>query len=545
MNGDRGKILADLKAKRAETERSTLAPNLATLFDRAVDRHGDKPLWISLPNGQAMSYRQMGQAVRRCVGALKALGVKSGTHVGVMLPNVPAMVVSWMALARLGAVMIPINTRYTARELDHVLVEGHAELLIVDQAFRHLLERQGDTLPLPKERIVLHGTTDEGFAGEGFAGEWHALLDQAGDPPASRDVQMDSLVTLQFTSGSTGAAKGCMLTHRYWLTIAVVRASQGPAVDRVLIDMPFHYMGGQWRFLMTLIMGATAYVAPHPSLTQMFDWLVDHKIEFCSVTPALGKQALDPRRNMLSLVWAGTMAMPKDLHGAVEDRLNGVPVREMYGTTETGATISMPFEVSGMPGSCGLVAPFRRLRVVDEGRRDVPDGQPGELWVRGPGMMQAYFGDDAATADAFEQGWFRTGDLFRRDADGFFTMLGRLKDVIRRNGENISAAELEAVLQSIPEVVEAAAIPVPDEVRGEEVKVCIRLRDGTSRTQLPPARIFAFCSERLARFKLPRYIAYYDELPKTPSGKVAKPQLRAASPDGRAGSFDMVEGTWR
>lgn len=540
MSGDRANILAGLKAKRAEVERSILAPNLGALFDEAVIRYGDKPLWISLPNGQAMSYRQMGQAVRRCVGALQALGVKSRTHVGVMLPNVPAMVVSWMALAQLGAVMIPINTRYTARELDHVLVDGRAELLIVDQAFRHLLERQGDTLPLPKGRIVLHGAI-----ADGFAGEWHALLAEASESAASSDVQMDSLVTLQFTSGSTGAPKGCMLTHRYWLTIAVVRASQGPTVGRVLIDMPFHYMGGQWRFLMTLMMGATAYVAPHPSLTQMFDWLVDHKIEFCSVTPALGKQALDPRRNMLSLVWAGTMAMPKDLHGAVEDRLNGVPVREMYGTTETGATISMPFEVSGMRGSCGLVAPFRQLRVVDEGRRDVPDGQPGELWVKGPGMMQGYFQDDAATADTFEQGWFCTGDLFCRDPDGFFTMLGRIKDVIRRNGENISAAELEAVLQSIPEVVEAAAIPVPDEVRGEEVKVCIRLRDGMSRTQLPPERIFAFCSERLARFKLPRYIAYYDELPKTPSGKVAKPRLRAASPDGRAGSFDMVEGTWR
>jgi acyl-CoA synthetase (AMP-forming)/AMP-acid ligase II len=296
---------------------------------------------------------------------------------------------------------------------------------------------------------------------------------------------------------------------------------------------------------MTLMMGATAYVAPHPSLTQMFDWLVDHKIEFCSVTPALGKQALDRRREALSLLWAGTMAMPKDLHQAVEARINDVRVCEMYGTTETGATIAMPFEAPPMPGSCGLAAPFRRLRIVNEAHRDVADGEPGELWISGRGMMQGYYRDDAATAAAFERGWFRTGDLFQRDSDGFYTMLGRIKDVIRRNGENISAAELEQVLQSIPEIVEAAAIPVPDELRGEEVKVCIRLRDGTSRAELPPERIFAFCSERLARFKLPRYVAYYDELPKTPSGKIAKPQLRAASRDSHAGSFDLVEGAWR
>ncbi len=540
MSADRSQILARLAAKRDEIENTILAPNLGALFDQAVQRHGDKPLWVSVTTGQSMSYREMATAVRRCASALRALGVGAGSHVGVMLPNVPAMAISWMALARLGAVMIPVNTRYTARELDHVLAEGCAELLIADRAFLPLLERIADSLPLPKGRIVLHG-----ISAAGFAGEWQALLDQADETPDETDVATDRLMTLQFTSGTTGAPKGCMLSHRYWLTIALVRANQGPAVERLLIDMPFHYMGGQWRFLLTLMMGATAYVAPHPSLTQMFDWLVEHRIEFCSVTPALGKQALDPRRTALSLVWAGTMAMPKDLHGAVEARLGGVPVCEMYGTTETGATIAMPFGAPAMPGSCGLAAPFRRLRIVNDAHRNAADGEAGELWISGRGMMQGYYRDGAATAAAFERGWFRTGDLFRRDSDGFYTMLGRIKDVIRRNGENISAAELEQVLQSIPEIVEAAAIPVPDEVRGEEVKVCIRLRDGTSRAELPPERIFAICSERLARFKLPRYVAYYDELPKTPSGKIAKPQLRAASQDGRAGSFDLVEGAWR
>ena len=141
MTDDRARLLADLAAKRAETERTILSPNLGALFDRAVERHGHKPLWVSLPDGRAMSYREIGQDVRRCVGALQALGVTSGTHVGVMLPSVPAVVIAWMALARLGAVMIPINTRYTARELDHVLVAGRVELLIVDQAFRGLVER--------------------------------------------------------------------------------------------------------------------------------------------------------------------------------------------------------------------------------------------------------------------------------------------------------------------------------------------------------------------------------------------------------------------
>ena len=540
MTADHGAPLSLLAAKRAETERTVLAPNLGALLDRAVALHGDKPLWVSIEDGETISYRAFGQRVAQCVAALQALGVTAGTHVALMLPSVPAIVVSWMALARLGAVMIPINTRYTARELDHVLSEGRVELLIADKAHRPLFERADDSLPLPRSRIVLHGV-----AATGFAGEWHALLDQAGDPQPVPHVETDALMTLQFTSGSTGAPKGCMLTHRYWLTIALVRASQGPQVGRLLIDMPFHYMGGQWRFLMTLLTGATAYVALQPSLARMMGWLVDHRIEYCSVTPALAKQELDPRRTALALRWAVTMAMPKDLHGAVEARLNGTPVREIYGTTETGAIASMPFEISGRDGSVGLAAPFRTIRLVDERHDDVPDGAAGELWVKGPGIMRGYYRNEEATAAAFHGEWFRTGDLFRRDGDGFFTILGRIKDVIRRSGENISAAELEAVLSGMPEILEAAAIPVPDERRGEEVKVCLRLRDGTDREQLPPERVLAFCRERLASFKLPRYVAYYDELPKTPSGKIAKPQLRAASSDPRAGSFDTVDGVWR
>ena len=540
MTADRAKTLSLLAAKRAEIERTVLPPNLGALLDQAVARHGDRPLWVSVEDGETISYRAFGESVRRCIAALQSLGVSAGTHVAVMLPSVPAMMVSWMAVARLGAVMIPVNTRYTARELDHVLGEGRAELLIADRAHLPLLERTDGSLPLPRSCVVLHGG-----AAEGFAGEWHALLDRAGDPRTVPEVDTDTLMTLQFTSGSTGAPKGCMLTHRYWLTIAAVRASQGPPVGRILIDMPFHYMGGQWRFLMTLLTGGTAYVALQSSLTRMMGWLVDHRIEYCSVTPALAKQELDPRRTALSLRWAVTMAMPKDLHGAVEARLNGTPVREIYGTTETGAIASMPFEISGMDGSVGLAAPFRTIRLVDERRNDVADGEAGELWVKGPGIMQGYYRNDEATASAFEGEWFRTGDLFHRDAEGFFTILGRIKDVIRRSGENISAAELETVLSGIPEILEAAAIPVPDERRGEEVKVCIRLRDGTSREQLPPERILAFCRERLASFKLPRYVAYYDELPKTPSGKIAKPQLRAASSDSSAGSFDTVDGVWR
>jgi acyl-CoA synthetase (AMP-forming)/AMP-acid ligase II len=315
----------------------------------------------------------------------------------------------------------------------------------------------------------------------------------------------------------------------------------------MLIDMPFHYMGGQWRFLMALLLGATAVVARQQSLARLFDRLATQEIGFCSVTPALAKQPLDPRRGALHLAWAGTMALPADLHHALEERLGGAPVREMYGLTETGAALAMPVAVDWMTasGCCGLPVAFRRLRIADAKGAEVPVGATGELWIGGAGMMLGYHRRPDVTAETLRDGWMRTGDLVRRDADGFHQVLGRIKDVIRRSGENISATEIETVLTGLSEIVEAAAIPVPDDLRGEEVKVCLVLQQGLAPADLPPERVMAHCRARLARFKLPRFIAYLPELPKTPSGKIAKTVLRTAGADLRLGAYDTNDALWR
>ncbi len=539
-----GEILDALAEQCVAIEATPLAPHIGALFDWAVERFAERILWVPADGGDALSYRVFGAQVARCVAALQALGVRRGTHVGVMLPSVPALAITWMALAKLGAVFVPVNTRYTARELDHLLREGDVALLVADAAFLPLLgpREDGSALPLPHARVVLYGA-----ARAGYAGEWHDLLATACEGPLPPAPDPDALMTLQFTSGSTGAPKACMLTHRYWVIIGLVRSHQGPPVERMLIDMPFHYMGGQWRFLMALYLGATAVVAGQQSLTRLFDRLLAHGIQFCSVTPALAKQALDPRRGALRLRWAGTMALPRDLHAPLEEQLGGAPVREMYGLTETGAALAMPVAVDWMTGggACGLPVPFRRLRILDADRHEVPAGGTGELWIAGDGVMPGYYRNDTANAAAFDGRWFRTGDLLRRDADGFHTVLGRIKDVIRRNGENISATELESVLSAMPGVVEAAAIPVPDDLRGEEVKICLTLGQGMTRGDVPPEQVMHYCRDRLARFKLPRYIAYLPEMPKTPSGKIAKQALRPPGADLRLGSFDAVDGVWR
>jgi acyl-CoA synthetase (AMP-forming)/AMP-acid ligase II len=537
------RVVEEFAARQAAVEREPLPPSLGALLDRAETRYGDRPLWVSVDDRTSLTYAQLADQARRAAAALAALGVGRGRHVAVMLPGVPAFAVAWMALARLGAVMIPVNTRFTGRELGSALTESDAEFLIIDRDHLDVLDQiEGPATPVPRARTIVHGDP-----APGYRSTWQAMVEAASAAAAPRvDVDLDELASIQFTSGSTSFPKGCMLSHRYWLMIGRVRASQGPAVSRLLVDLPFHYMGGQWRFLMAMSTGAAAFVARQPSVSRLLDRVAEFGIDFCTATSALAKLPDDSRHHGTGLSWVVTAGLNKGFHRELERRLEA-PIREIYGLTEVGSTLGVPVDAVDMvgSGSCGIPVAFRRAAVVDPEGREVPVGQAGELWISGPGMMQGYYKRPEATREAMRGPWFRSGDLFRRDREGYHFLLGRIKDVIRRSGENISASEIETALQGMAEILDVAAVPVPDEVRGEEVKVYVCLRPGCRVEDVPPGRILAFGQERLARFKLPRYVEYVRSLPRTPSGKISKQDLRGAGKDLREGSFDLVEQRWR
>ncbi|MBV9830718.1 MAG: long-chain fatty acid--CoA ligase, partial [Marmoricola sp.] len=246
------------------------------------------------------------------------------------------------------------------------------------------------------------------------------------------------------------------------------------------------------------------------------------------------------------LRWVGSVGLNKELHEPLQQRLRA-PVREIYGTTETGATAHMPVAAEHMvgSGSCGLPVAFRECMIADGQGGEAVRGRPGELWVAGPGILEGYYGRPEVDAEVRRGRWFRTGDLARQDREGYLYIVGRIKDVIRRGGENVSAAEVEAVLTTMPEVLEAAAVPVPDPVRGEEVKVYLALCPPLTAAEVPPARVMAHCRRQLARFKLPRYLEYVDRLPRTASDKIAKAEMVSRSGDPRRGSYDFAEELWR
>ena len=529
-------------ARRAETEARSLPGSLPALLDEAITCHADRVFWRSVDSGPLeLTYREFGALVDRCAAAFRRFGIGAGTHVALALPNVPAIGAAWIALHKIGAVALGVNVNLVPGEVRYTLGMADAEVLIVDVGYLGLLETDGEeTFPVERERIIVHGGRAPGLAA------WDELLRDASGAVVAVDVDRRALASILYTSGSMGLPKPAMLPHDWHVVSGWVRSRQGPAPRNMLIDSPLYYMGAQWRLAMAMYLGATLCVAQKPTLNRYLDRLLAGDIDFCAVSSQTAKLPADPRYAQLKLRWVTSSGLPKDMQAPLEARL-GAPVREIYGATEVGSAIVMPALVTSMvgSGSCGLPDAFRSVRIVDAEGKDVRRGETGELWIAGPGIALGYYGNEEATASTFHEGWYRSGDLFRQDAQGFYYWQSRIKDIIRRSKENISAIEVEAAVRSFPGVLEVAAIAVPDEYRDEEVKVYVQLMQGETSRSVPPTRLLDHVRGLLAPFKLPRYIEYVEAFERTASNKVSKLALKQRKQDLRLGSYDCVDGVWR
>ncbi len=544
--GRRAEVLAEsvapLEERRRRLEAEPLPANIGALLDEAAAEVPDHAAWNFFERGETITYRALRDAVGRLANGLAALGVRRGTHVGVMLPNLPAMPLTWLALARIGAVMVPVNLRYTGRELHYTLDDSEAEFLVIDHGHLGLLRE----MPAPLPRLAGHVISVGGPGGDVRFEEIGAGRGETFTPEV--EPALDDLMNIQYTSGTTGFPKGCMLTHRYWLTCAKTHAfCDGRQFRRILMANPFFYMTPQWALLCAFFHRGTLFVGPHRSATQYMRWIREHRIDFTLFAEAVYQQPPDPRDAENEIIRVSTYGHRKENNAEMERRFDFV-AREAFGMTEIGAGLFVPIEATEMvgSGSCGLATPFREARIADAQGNTLPPGTLGELCFRGPGLLLGYWRRPEATAAAFHGEWFRTGDLAAMDERGYVYIKGRIKDMIRRAGENIAANEVEKVLTDIPGIAEAAAVPVPDALRGEEVKAYVVLADGHTPADLPPERILAHCAANLAVFKVPRYLEYRAQpLPRTASGKIRKPDLVAGIADLRAGSWDRVEGRWR
>lgn len=530
--------------RQRQIEAEPLPPTNYAVVAEAAAEVPDQLAWNFFETGETLTYREVVERVNRLAAALAGLGVAKGSHVGVMLPNRPAFPLTWLAIGRLGAVMIPINIGYTARELDYILNDGDAEFLVIDGACLPALEAMAERpARLTEARIVVHDGPAEGGR--------HAFekLVAAGDPgfEPAETAGPDDLLNIQYTSGTTGFPKGCMLRHSYWTGTGKVAARRdGIVMKNILANQPFYYMDPQWMTLLAAYQRGTLFAVLKPSGSRFMERVRRFAIHFCIFPEVVHKQPARPDDADNAIRRANIYGVRKEIHAELERRFNLV-AREAFGMTEVGTTLFVPIEATEMvgQGSCGRPAAFRRCRIVDDEGRDVPEGEVGELVVAGFNILLGYYKKPEATAEAFFGEWFRTGDLFRRDARGYYYIVGRKKDMIRRSGENIAAREVESVLLELPEIQDAAVIGVKDPDRGEEVKALVVLAPGYDLDSVPPERILAHAATRLARFKLPRYLAYRDSFPRTPSMKIRKGELRSESDDLREGAWDALEGRWR
>jgi crotonobetaine/carnitine-CoA ligase len=510
--------------------------NIRELLEESVSRSPEKTFFIF--KDEEVTYEDFLATVSRVANGLLSLGVRKGDKVAIRQQNCLEFPYSWLAANMIGAVMVPVNSRLVEREIKHIINHSEARLLITSDDHLEMIRAMRKDLPLLDEIVNI----DDSEARETIP--FSELLDNPTDLRPV-DVHENDLAAILYTSGTMGMPKGCMADHDYYLTLGNIigRVYQLTSEDRVLTAQPFYYMDPQWNTMMVMTYNATLVLAERFSTSTFWDQVRQHNITFfyCigSMTSFLYNMPpseLDKRHNLRMVMTSG---IPPRLHKAWEERFN-VPVHEAYGSTETACDIMVALGMDRKVGSACIGRPvyYREAKIVDENDVELPPGEVGELVLkRGKGMMKAYYKDPEATEHAFRGGWFHTGDLGYVDEDGDFHFVGRKKDIIRRGGENISAASIEHVLMTHPKILDAAAIPVPDRIRGEEVKVYVVLKAGAKLTY---EEIIEFCEQNMAAFKVPRYVEIRDSLPKTPSERVQKRRLMEEKEDLTEGCYDRL-----
>lgn len=534
----------DIPALERTLASGSLPSTLGEFVKERAAALGDQTACCWFEDERSLTFRELDDKATRVASGLSVLGVRKGAHVAVLLPNVLETIVTWVAIGRIGAVMVPVNVNYTPTELSFVLNDSDAQFLVVHESLLAVLdgiERRPDMLAA--RNVVVVGTPRNGETG------WADLVAN-GDPAfvAPTPVTGSDLLNIQYTSGTTGFPKGCMLSHEYWIrtgySLAFTRGS-GP-ITNALVWPPFYYMDGMWQILSAFFLGATSYIPRRMSIGHFFEWLKKYRIHTCTFPePALKTYPPSAEDAKLELKYIYAFGWRPNSKRQAEERFRCL-ARDAYGMTELGTATVTPTDAgeSNFQRTCGTPAPQRRLKIVREDGSEVVRGEIGELWVSGPGIMWGYYKRPAANAEVFRGAWFRTGDYFRQDENGYFFIVGRMKDMVRRAGENIAAREVEAVLNEMEHVLESAIVPVPDERRGEEVKAYIRLREGSTQAACDPETITAHCRKHLAAFKVPRYYTYVEDFPRTATGKISKPRLVEGA-DLRAGAYDRVDRTWR
>jgi acyl-CoA synthetase (AMP-forming)/AMP-acid ligase II len=500
---------------RAETLRDALARHAAA--------RPDAPFLFAPESGRSLSYAELERQARLLARFLAAMGLGKGDKVGLFLHNAYQTAALFLGSMIGGYVCAPFNLLAQRSQLVYVLAHSDCKILFTAREYE---ARVAEALPTSggPEVIIIDPDAPELFL-EDRLPRFRLPALRASDP-----------ALLMYTSGTTGTPKGALLSHANLLASARSVSAWhglGPG-DRVLSALPLYHINGQCIATLSTLLSGGAIVLPRRfSVHEWWHWVDRYQVTWINMVPTIIAYLLNAaapgsggRFPSVRFGRSASAPLPPEQHQAFE-RIFGIPVIEAMGMTECASTVfANPQDPArrkyGSPGvPCGVEA-----KVVDAEGRELGAGAAGEILLRGPNVMHGYYKEPELTRQAIVRGgWLRTGDLGFRDADGFYFITGRLKELIIKGGENIAPREIDEALLKHPAVLEAAAVGVPDTDYGQEILACVVLKAGKPCSE---AELRAFCLTELGRYKTPRFIRFVDELPKGPSGKVQRLKLVGA-----------------
>ena len=533
-------------------------------FQSVVERFPDHEAVVSLPQRRRLGYREFSAAIDRLAAGLAVLGFKRGDRIGVWSTNNVEWLLIQMATARIGAILVNINPAYRITELGYALRQSEVQCLFVIPSFR-----SSDYVAMLQELIPELKIESERLDSKDFAHLSHVILFDPGDADntaspvpgftpwqeviaagesttlseldkLSGELDRDDVINIQYTSGTTGFPKAVMLTHHNILNNAWFSAQSMhfDERDRLVVPVPFyHCFGMVLANLLCFSVGACVVIAcEHFDARQVLDAVEAEKCTAIHGVPTMFIEELeldDFSRYDLSSLRTGIMAgapCPPELMKRVIENMHCAEILIGYGETEASPLTHLTTRNDSFErrvGTVGRNLPHQEVKIVDTATRaTVPLGEIGEICFRGYHVMRGYYNDREKSAEAVDAaGWLYSGDLGTMDGEGYVRITGRLKEMIIRGGENIYPREIEDFLFTHPKIAEVAVFGVPDERLGEQVAAWIQLHRGESATE---DEIRQFCKNRIAHFKIPRYIRFVDELPMTVTGKAQKFRMREA-----------------
>jgi acyl-CoA synthetase (AMP-forming)/AMP-acid ligase II len=501
--------------------------NWSYVLERNVEKFPDKEAIVF--EGGRFTYRELQKRVDALANGLQKLGIKRGDVVAVLLYNCAEFIEVTFAVNKLGGIWLPLNYRLAGPEITYILNHSEARMLVSEAEFDSMIRAIKQEIPGVKNLIAVGKEVPQGWV------SYDSIVDEnKGATVPHALVDLEDLQRLMYTSGTTAHPKGVMITYGnvYWKNIGHILMFDLKPEDKTLVAGPLYHVGGlDLPATGTLYAGGSLVILRRFEPIPVLETIQKERITNTWFAPAmvniLFQEATFDQYDVSSLrfIIDGGEKMPLPLINKIKEKFPNTWFADAYGLTETvsGDTFLSRDKMVEKIGSVGKPVLHLRVRTVDEQGKDTPPGELGEIVLRGPKVFKGYWKNPEATADAKKNGWFHTGDIGRLDEEGYLYIEDRKKDIIISGGENIASLEVERVIYQLPQVLETAVVGIPHPKWQEVPKAYVVVKKGQN---LTADEIIAHCSKKLAKFKVPKEVEFIESLPRNPSGKVLKRELR-------------------